>query len=553
MFWLLLAVLAICQTTGLFSNVITSSAFLKDPLPNFNIPEISSHLHKTVVPTLVTEASNGSYVLIGSAGGVFGSPLETESINLHNFKFPALSCPSGRDSSCYQATRIFQNPPKTGRWFVCASKENELDIQRYEFVNKQGLQELELGKSLQSSFYCPYHGSSYMAVDLPVANKRFGSSIIFKERKPVFQIDKIDSEKNIATITSTRVQEKLIRTIGEYQYKDEIWFLYVVSGTNQEGPVAKIARVCTKDTGYRTEGLFAVNLWTSLAYLRLECVIPGIPDFFFNEMKDAQFDSKTKTLYATFVTAQNSIPGSAVCKFDIDEIHAKLQGPRITSESLSVNGTKPEEKELYSCSAQSKNYRRDLLRFLSETGVVKEPYRVEPILTIMRKNYRLDKIGVEQIDVGSVYATKPSVMMYISNNQGDLLKVRHNMSEGVTEWTEIQKVSTDSEDFSVSKILLDAETFVIITMTSGKVLQVPKSSCSLLTSCRLGELFRHYCDGTNEFFFSQRESKSFKSDQMIKFQSHFLSSQNKAKILHLATISIKPNVLFCKSPSSIPR
>ena len=472
-------------------------------MPNFNIPEISSHLQKTVVPTLVTEASNASYVLIGSIGGVFGSPLEAmaESINLQNFKFPALSCPSGRDSSCYQATRIFQNPPKTGRWFVCASKENELDIQRFEFVNKQGLQELEIGKSLQSSFYCPYHGSSYMAADLPVANKRFGSSIVFKESQKVFQIDKIDSEKNIPAITSLRVEEKLIRTIAEYQYKDEIWFLYVVSGTNQQDPVAKIARVCTKDTGYTIEGLFGITLWTSLTYLRLECVIPGFPDFFFNEMKDAQFDSKTKTLYATFVTVQNSIPGSAVCKFDVDEIHAKLQGARIKSESLTVKGTKPDEKELYSCSARSKNYSRDLLRFLIETQVVKEPYRVEPIFTIMRESYRLDKIGVEQIDVGSVYATKPSVMMYISNNQGDLLKVRHNMSEGVTEWTEIQKVSTDSEDFSVSKILLDAKTFVIITMTSGKVLRVPKSSCSLLTSCRLGELFCHYCDGTTNLSF----------------------------------------------------
>ena len=485
MSWLLLAALALCQISG--SSTDSASPFLKDPVPNFKLSEVPSHVFQTVVPSLVTEASNASYLLIGSAGGVFGSALDENSgsLNLHHYKFPALLCPSGMDSSCYQATRIIQ---KSGRWFVCANRENQLDIERYEFVDQQGLKGLSsYNGDASSPFFCPYHGPAYMAVDLPSPDSiQRPSSIIFTEIKKQYQIDKIDLRSNQDMVKSTIVQEKLIRTIGEFEYKNEVWFLYVVAGSNQEGPVAKIARVCANDNGYKSTGFFAVTLWTSLAYLRLQCVIKGFPDFIFNEMKDAQFHLKTKTLYATFTTAENSIPGSAVCKFDIDEIHRRLQGSREARIFVPINGTRPDEKEMYSCSAQNKNYPNDVLLFLTENKYVKEPYRVEPIITIMRKDYRLDKIGVELIDVAPVYNTRPSVMMYIANNQGELLKVRHNMSEGITEWTEIQKfTSSRSEELPVSKILLEAENSVIITMKSGNVIQVPKSSCSLMTSCRL--------------------------------------------------------------------
>ena len=87
--------------------------------------------------------------------------------------------------------------------------------------------------------------------------------------------------------------------------------------------------MCKSDPGYR-------NSWTTFLKARLECSIPGDQPFHFDEIQSItpvveggpSLPSKTSSakkagrwFYAVLTTPENSISGSAVCAFSIDQLN----------------------------------------------------------------------------------------------------------------------------------------------------------------------------------------------------------------------------------------
>ncbi|XP_053119599.1 semaphorin-6A-like [Hemicordylus capensis] len=91
--------------------------------------------------------------------------------------------------------------------------------------------------------------------------------------------------------------------------------------------VSRVARVCKNDMG----GTMAVleNEWTSFLKARLECSVPGDSPFHFDmlhSVTDVVSLDGMDVVLATFSTPANSIPGSAVCAFDMATVDQTFAG-----------------------------------------------------------------------------------------------------------------------------------------------------------------------------------------------------------------------------------
>ncbi|XP_067414488.1 semaphorin-6B [Emydura macquarii macquarii] len=91
--------------------------------------------------------------------------------------------------------------------------------------------------------------------------------------------------------------------------------------------VSRVARVCKNDVGGSQRVL--EKQWTSFLKARLNCSVPGDSHFYFNVIQSVtdilDLDGRPVVL-AVFSTPSNSIPGSAVCAFDMAQVASVFEG-----------------------------------------------------------------------------------------------------------------------------------------------------------------------------------------------------------------------------------
>uniref|UniRef100_A0A8C5K1F1 Sema domain, transmembrane domain (TM), and cytoplasmic domain, (semaphorin) 6B n=1 Tax=Jaculus jaculus TaxID=51337 RepID=A0A8C5K1F1_JACJA len=91
--------------------------------------------------------------------------------------------------------------------------------------------------------------------------------------------------------------------------------------------VSRVARVCKNDVGGSPRVL--EKQWTSFLKARLNCSVPGDSHFYFNVLQAVTgvvILGGRPTVLAVFSTPSNSIPGSAVCAFDMTQVAAVFEG-----------------------------------------------------------------------------------------------------------------------------------------------------------------------------------------------------------------------------------
>uniref|UniRef100_A0A452T7A2 Semaphorin 6C n=1 Tax=Ursus maritimus TaxID=29073 RepID=A0A452T7A2_URSMA len=90
---------------------------------------------------------------------------------------------------------------------------------------------------------------------------------------------------------------------------------------------SRVARVCKRDMGGSPRALD--RHWTSFLKLRLNCSVPGDSTFYFDVLQalTGPVDLYGRpALFGVFTTQTNSIPGSAVCAFYLDDIERGFEG-----------------------------------------------------------------------------------------------------------------------------------------------------------------------------------------------------------------------------------
>ncbi|XP_010778400.1 semaphorin-6D-like, partial [Notothenia coriiceps] len=90
---------------------------------------------------------------------------------------------------------------------------------------------------------------------------------------------------------------------------------------------SRVARVCKNDNGGSPRVL--ERYWTSFLKARLNCSVPGDSFFYFDVLQSLtnvlQINHRPAVL-GVFTTQANSITGSAVCAFYMDDIEKAFSG-----------------------------------------------------------------------------------------------------------------------------------------------------------------------------------------------------------------------------------
>ncbi|KAL0607626.1 Semaphorin-6A [Plecturocebus cupreus] len=114
-------------------------------------------------------------------------------------------------------------------------------------------------------------------------------------------------------------------------YGDYIYFFFreIAVEYNTMGKVVfpRVAQVCKNDMGGSQRVL--EKQWTSFLKARLNCSVPGDSHFYFNILQavtDVIHINGHDVVLATFSTPYNSIPGSAVCAYDMLDIASVFTG-----------------------------------------------------------------------------------------------------------------------------------------------------------------------------------------------------------------------------------
>uniref|UniRef100_A0A182SAC6 Semaphorin-2A n=1 Tax=Anopheles maculatus TaxID=74869 RepID=A0A182SAC6_9DIPT len=116
--------------------------------------------------------------------------------------------------------------------------------------------------------------------------------------------------------------------VGSFDIGEHVYFFFRETAVEYincgKAVYSRVARVCKKDTGGKN--ILNQN-WATYLKARINCSISGEFPFYFNEIQDVyQLPSDKTKFYATFTTSTNGLVGSAVCSFDINEIHGAFAG-----------------------------------------------------------------------------------------------------------------------------------------------------------------------------------------------------------------------------------
>ncbi|XP_035229472.1 semaphorin-1A-like isoform X2 [Stegodyphus dumicola] len=205
---------------------------------------------------------------------------------------------------------------------------------------------------------------------------------------------------------------------------------------------SRVARVCTKDKGGPHKFR---NRWTSFLKARLNCSIPGEFPFYFNEIQSTtnvvtgKYSGKeAQLIYAVFTTPPNSISGSAVCAFSLEDVLHAFNGPfkgqdDINSNWLPVASTKVPEPRPGQCVNDSRTLPEVTVNFIEVNSLMDRAvpsFWNHPVVLHTVFQYRFTQIAVDpQIETAD---GKHYDVLYVGTDNGKVLKCINAGSDSST-------------------------------------------------------------------------------------------------------------------------
>ncbi|XP_072500878.1 semaphorin-6C isoform X5 [Notamacropus eugenii] len=135
-------------------------------------------------------------------------------------------------------------------------------------------------------------------------------------------------------LRSAKYDSKWLREphfVHAVEHRDHVYFFFrevsVEDARLGRVQFSRVARVCKRDVGGSPRALD--RHWTSFLKLRLNCSVPGDSAFYFDVLQALTGPVPLHgrpALFGVFTTQTNSIPGSAVCAFYLDDIEHGFEG-----------------------------------------------------------------------------------------------------------------------------------------------------------------------------------------------------------------------------------
>ncbi|XP_033904868.1 semaphorin-6D-like isoform X1 [Acipenser ruthenus] len=269
---------------------------------------------------------------------------------------------------------------------------------------------------------------------------------------------------------------------------------------------SRVARICKNDIGGSQRVL--EKHWTSFVKARLNCSVPGDSFFYFDVLQsitDIIEINGIPTVVGVFTTQLNSIPGSAVCAFGMDDIEAVFSG-RFKEQKTpdSVWTAFPEDrlpKPRPGCCAghglaesykTSIDFPDETLSFIKSHPLMDSAVpsvTEEPWFTKTRIKYRLTAIAVDN----SAGPYQNYTILFIGSEAGVVLKVLAKtplslnnsvLLEEIDVFNHGKCLSNSEEDRKIMSLQLDTDNHALFVALSSCVIKIPLSRCERHGSCQ---------------------------------------------------------------------
>lgn len=294
-------------------------------------------------------------------------------------------------------------------------------------------------------------------------------------------------------------------------YGDFIYFFFreIAMEYNSMGKVVfpRVARVCKNDRGGSQRVL--EKQWTSFLKARLNCSIPGDSHFYFNILQAVTgviHVNGRDVVMATFSTPYNSIPGSAVCVYDMADVASVFTGRFKEQKSPDSTWTPvPEEKvpkprpgfcastPLMERYKVSNEFPDDTLTFIKMHPLMDEAvpsigHRPWFLKTMVR--YRLTRIAVD--NAAGPYGNH--TVVFLGSERGIILKFLAKMASGLMNDSLFleelnvynpERCTIDGvEDKRIISIQVDSASHSLFVAFTSCVVKVPLSRCQRHGKCK---------------------------------------------------------------------
>ncbi|XP_021117212.1 semaphorin-6D isoform X5 [Heterocephalus glaber] len=270
---------------------------------------------------------------------------------------------------------------------------------------------------------------------------------------------------------------------------------------------SRVARICKNDMGGSQRVLD--KHWTSFLKARLNCSVPGDSFFYFDVLQsitDIIQINGVPTVVGVFTTQLNSIPGSAVCAFSMDDIEKVFKG-RFKEQKTpdSVWTAVPEDKvpkprpgccakhglaEAYKTSIE---FPDETLAFIKSHPLMDAAVPLiadEPWFTKTRVRYRLTAIAVDH----SAGPHQNYTVIFVGSEAGVVLKVLAKTTafslndsvllEEIEAYNHAKCNAENEEDRKVLSLQLDKDHHALYVAFSSCIVRITLSRCERYGSCK---------------------------------------------------------------------
>ncbi|XP_063001786.1 semaphorin-6C isoform X2 [Elgaria multicarinata webbii] len=366
------------------------------------------------------------------------------------------------------------------------------------------------GEELNGQARCPFDakqtnvalfagGNLYSAT---VADFLASDAVIYRslgERSPVLRTVRYDS--------------KWLREphfLHALEYGDYIYFFFreISMEYTTLGRVifSRVGRVCKNDMGGSPRVL--EKYWTSFLKARLNCSVPGDSFFYFDVLQavtDITQVNGRPAIFGIFTTQSNSITGSAVCAFYMDEVERVFNGKFKEQKNADAAWTPiPEEKvpkPRPGCCAgigkasaykTSNDFPDEMLGFIKSFPLLDEAVpsvTEQPWFTKTTSRYKLTHLAVDT----AAGPFRNYTVLFLGSEDGTVLKLLSRTNENATVETLLleevsvyrpSRCSVKKEDRRVLGFELDEANHALYVAFSGCVVRVPLSRCAAYSTCR---------------------------------------------------------------------
>uniref|UniRef100_H3CKY3 Semaphorin 6Cb n=1 Tax=Tetraodon nigroviridis TaxID=99883 RepID=H3CKY3_TETNG len=273
---------------------------------------------------------------------------------------------------------------------------------------------------------------------------------------------------------------------------------------------SRVARVCKNDNGGSPRVL--ERYWTSFLKARLNCSVPGDSFFYFDVLQSLtnvlQINRRPAVL-GVFTTQANSITGSAVCAFYMDDVEKAFSGKfKEQRNSESVWTPVPDEQvpkpSRPGCCAgegsaaaykSSTAFPDETLTFIKTFPLMDESVPSvddRPLFTRTTSRFKLSQVAVDT----SAGPSKNHTVVFLGSDNGHVLKVlASTQGPNATFSTQLledldvynpSRCGVRGDDRRVLGLELDRDHHALFVAFSSCVIRVPLSRCSDYSTCRKG-------------------------------------------------------------------